>query len=156
MQTYQDKNGLEHRVDITLAARRRVQVAVKIDLLQCAADPNLLNDVLTRITEDDDYFFELLSAIEQIPKDDLLNAADGTTLESSATAFVNALIDFFPQSSPMREPLRTVVQKSMAFRAAVLESIQDEMTKQIDKTDFSTVGSESAIPRNGSGDSAAA
>ncbi len=152
MRTYLDKDGHTHSVDITLLTRRAIKVSHGIDLLDAAVRPDLLNEIMTKC-EDDEFLFGLLSVIEGTTPEALLAVADGSMLEGAAAAFVQALIDFFPKSSPLRQPILDMVEKSIAYRTDVLTKIGDGMKLKVEQIDLPTVFSESTTVTSGSGES---
>jgi hypothetical protein len=149
LHTYSDSAGVEHRVVINFATRLRIKKDHGIDLLQCAADPKLLHELLMRMTDDDEFFFRLLATIEGVSAESLMSVADGTSHEKAVEALFGALVQFFPQSSPMRNPLNAYVQSALSCRALMLQEIESRMMAEVEKTDFSTVLLESPTLTNG-------
>ena len=108
-QTFTTLDGKTHQVKLTMAARRKIREATEIDLLRAVENPELLSEVLTRITEDDEFVLTALGAVLDIPVETLEAAADATVYADASTALVEAIVDFFPDSSPLKRPLRLAV-----------------------------------------------
>jgi hypothetical protein len=108
-----------------MAARRRVRDATEIDLLRAVERPEILSDVLTRITEDDEFVVTALGAILGVTPESIEAEADATVYAEASTALVEAIVDFFPDSSPLKKPLRLAVESSTILtesRAAIIEA----------------------------------
>lgn len=124
-QTFTDLAGKTHAVKITMAARRRVRDATEIDLLRAVERPEILSDVLTKITEDDEFVVTALGAILGVTPESIEAEADATVYAEASTALVEAIVDFFPDSSPLKKPLRLAVESSTILtesRAAIIEA----------------------------------
>lgn len=124
-QTFTTLDGKTHQVKLTMAARRKIREATEIDLLRAVENPELLSEVLTRITEDDEFVLTALGAVLDIPVEALEAAADATVYADASTALVEAIVDFFPDSSPLKKPLRLAVENGTILtesRAAIIEA----------------------------------
>lgn len=124
-QTFTDLNGKTYHVKITMAARRKIREATEIDLLRAVENPDILGEVLTRITEDDEFVLTALGALLDISAEQLEAAADATVYADASTALVEAIVDFFPESSPLKKPLRLAVENSTILtesHAAIIEA----------------------------------
>ena len=124
-QTFTTLDGKTHQVKLTMAARRKIREATEIDLLRAVENPELLSEVLTRITEDDEFVLTALGAVLDIPVETLEAAADATVYADASTALVEAIVDFFPNSSPLKKPLRLAVENGTILtesRAAIIEA----------------------------------
>ena len=124
-QTFTTLDGKTHQVKLTMAARRKIRDATEIDLLRAVEKPELLSEVLTRITEDDEFVLTALGAVLDIPVETLEAAADATVYADASTALVEAIVDFFPDSSPIKKPLRLAVENGTILtesRAAIIEA----------------------------------
>lgn len=153
MRHYTDTKGQQHAVEITLRTRAAIKARHDLDLLACASKPDVLEGLLSRVVEDDAFLFELLSIIEGVPLESLQNAADGSTLEAASQAFLEALIDFFPASSPLRRPLRELNTKALAHHSNVAGTIEAGMLQTVSTMDFPTALSGSLTVTNGSAES---
>lgn len=124
-QTFTTLDGKTHQVKLTMAARRKIRDATEIDLLRAVEKPELLSEVLTRITEDDEFVLTALGAVLDIPPETLEAVADATVYADASTALVEAIVDFFPDSSPIKKPLRLAVENGTILtesRAAIIEA----------------------------------
>ena len=124
-QTFTTLDGRTHQVKLTMAARRKIREATEIDLLRAVEKPELLSEVLTRITEDDEFVLTALGAVLDVPLETLEAVADATVYADASTALVEAIVDFFPDSSPIKKPLRLAVENGTILtesRAAIIEA----------------------------------
>lgn len=124
-QTFTTLDGKTHSVKITMAGRRKIREATEIDLLRAVEKPDLLTEVLTRITEDDEFVLTALGALLDVSAESLEAVADATVYADASTALVEAIVDFFPDSSPIKRPLRLAVENGTIVtesRAAVIEA----------------------------------
>lgn len=124
-QTFTTLDGKTHQVKLTMAARRKIRDATEIDLLRAVEKPELLSEVLTRITEDDEFVLTALGAVLDVSLETLEAAADATVYADASTALVEAIVDFFPDSSPIKKPLRLAVENGTILtesRAAIIEA----------------------------------
>lgn len=124
-QTFTTLDGKTHSVKITMAGRRKIREATEIDLLRAVEQPNLLTEVLTRITEDDEFVLTALGALLDVSAESLEAVADATVYADASTALVEAIVDFFPDSSPIKRPLRLAVENGTILtesRAAMIEA----------------------------------
>lgn len=153
MQTYQDKNGETHTLDINLGARFAIRKAHGFDLLKAAADLEHFGKLLDKIAEDEEFLFSLISIVEGKPAEQLMAVLDGTSYQAAESAFVEALIDFFPQSSPLREPVREAIRKQETLVGLMRQQVKALMTTAVRSEDFSKVLSESITRTSGSGES---
>jgi hypothetical protein len=132
-QAFTDLRGVEHQVKITLAGRRKIRDATEVDLLRAVENPEVLGEVLRRITEDDDFVLTALGAILDIPAETLEAAADSTVYADASTAFVEAIVDFFPASSPLKKPLAASIENGMILaqgQASIMEAALLQGLKQ--------------------------
>lgn len=124
-QAFTTLDGKTHQIKLTMAARRKIREATEIDLLKAVEKPELLSEVLTRITEDDEFVLTALGAVLDIPAETLEAEADATVYADASTALVEAIVDFFPDSSPLKKPLRLAMDSSTILtesRAAIIEA----------------------------------
>jgi len=124
-QTFTTLDGKTHSVKITMAGRRKIREATEIDLLRAVEQPNLLTEVLTRITEDDEFVLTALGALLDVSTESLEAVADATVYADASTALVEAIVDFFPDSSPIKRPLKLAVENGTILtesRAAMIEA----------------------------------
>lgn len=153
MHSYMDKDGKEHVLNLNLGTRRRLKELLNVDLLAAAADPKVLDAMLTALATDQDHLLAVLSVVECIRVEELEQAFDGTTLDNAGTALVEAIIEFFPESSPVRRPLLDLMQKAQAYRDKAVKTISEGMLEQVSSLDLDTVFSSSETSMNGSGES---
>ena len=138
MRSYKDINGVEHTLQITLGTRRKLVEALKVDLLQCATDPKLLNELLTNLATDPEYLLKTLAVIEGTTAEALEAVSDGTTNDESAVALVEAIVEFFPESNPIRRTLLDLMSKAKAYRGQWVTKIGAEMQRRADGLDWDT------------------
>lgn len=122
---YVDIAGVEHVLRITLATARRLKESVQIDLLKAVSEPATLKQLLDRIGEDPAFVLEFLAIVEGVSAEALEAVADATVLEAASTAMVEAIIDFFPESSPLKGPIRnlmTQVEINQKASSALIEA----------------------------------
>lgn len=122
---YVDIAGVEHVLRITLATARQLKESVQIDLLKAVSEPATLKQLLDRIGEDPAFVFEFLAIVEGVSAEALEAVADATVLEAASTAMVEAIIDFFPESSPLKGPIRnlmTQVEINQKASSALIEA----------------------------------
>ncbi len=122
---YVDMAGVEHVLRITLATARQLRESVQIDLLKAVSEPATLKQLLDRIGEDPAFVFEFLAIVEGVSAEALEAVADATVLEAASTAMVEAIIDFFPESSPLKGPIRnlmTQVEINQKASSALIEA----------------------------------
>lgn len=153
MQTYQDKNGETHTLDINLGARFAIKKAHGFDLLKAASDLVHFGELLDKIAADEEFLFSLISIVEKKTPEELMAVLDGTSYQAAESAFVEALIDFFPQSSPLREPVREAIRKQETLAGLMREQVKTLMTTAVRSEDFSKVLTGSITRTNGSGES---
>lgn len=152
MQTYHDKNGEPHTLDITLGARFAIKKAHGLDLLQAAGDLEHFGKILDKIAADEEFFLTLIAIVEKTTPEALMTVLDGTSYQAAESAFVEAMIDFFPQSSPIREPMREAIRKQDTLAGLMREQVRTLMTTAVRSEDFTRVLNESNRRRNGSGE----
>jgi hypothetical protein len=153
MQTYQDKDGKTHTLDINLGARFAIKKAHGFDLLRAASDLVHFGELLDKIAADEEFLFSLISIVEEKQPEELMAVLDGTSYQAAESAFVEALIDFFPQSSPLREPVREAIRKQETLAGLMRDQVKTLMTTAVNSADFSKVLSESITRTSGSGES---
>ena len=122
---YVDIAGVEHVLRITLATARQLKESVQIDLLKAVSEPATLKQLLDRIGEDPAFVFQFLAIVEGVSAEALEAVADATVLEAASTAMVEAIIDFFPESSPLKGPIRnlmTQVEINQKASSALIEA----------------------------------
>ncbi len=106
MRSYNDINGDAHRLEITLGVRRRLKEVLNVDLLEAAANPAKLNELLTSIATDPEFLLKALAVIESCAASsavtdlssimaELEAVFNATTIDDAATTLVEAIIDFF-------------------------------------------------------------
>ena len=148
---YVDIAGVEHVLRITLATARRLKDSVQIDLLKTVSEPATLKQLLDRIGEDPAFVFEFLAIVEGVSAEALEAVADATVLEAASTAMVEAIIDFFPESSPLKGPIRnlmTQVEISQKASSALIEAALENAISEA----FRSAESSSPMATSGSGE----
>jgi hypothetical protein len=155
MQIYTDMTGAEHRVAITMQHRFQIKAKTGMDLLAAAGSPDRILELLEKISNDDFFVISCLAIIEGQTEEALMSVADGSVMENASTAFVEALLDFYPPSNPMVKPLRTFIDRSTKQVQEVFSAIEAGMDQIAQTMDLLTVGSPSPILTNGSGESSA-
>lgn len=115
MKTFKDSQGREWQVTVNVTTIKRVRDLVKVDLLEVlegkllerlASDPILLVDVLYVVCK------------PQADKDNVTDesfgaALAGKSIEDATTAFLEELVDFFPE--PRKGLLQKALQKMTSF-----------------------------------------
>lgn len=149
MRKYKDRRGVEHSVEITLLHRRQIRERLEIDLVQCAHDMDALQRMLDEISTDDLCQWEMLAIIEGVTAEALMDAADGDTAVAASEALLGAIVDFFPQRSPVRAPLMTLLQKTRDSQEAAIQAARVEMLKIVEGLDMSSVLDHVPAPMNG-------
>ena len=149
--TFTDLRGQVYELKITLATRRKIRDACEVDLLAAIQDTALLQSVLTRITEDDEFVLSAVGVIVGVDASALEEAADAQVYADASTALVEAIVDFFPSSSPVRKPLQTVLDNQTLMRQAEGEIVEATMMRAIREA-FGTASNASQTQTNGSGE----
>lgn len=150
MTSFTDTSGREWPVTITVATIKRVRELISIDLMECLAtenplldrmaiDPVLLVDVLYCICK---------PAVDERGLTDIEfgESLSGDVIEQATSAFIEALVSFFPRgqrillekSLTIRKSLETKVEKGMAKN---LETITEEKIDEAVKALFEPAGS---------------
>jgi hypothetical protein len=150
VRTFTDLRGQVRELKITMATRRKIRDACEVDLLAAIQDTTLLQTVLTRITEDDEFVLSAVGAIVGVDASALEESADAQVYADASTALVEAIVDFFPSSSPVRKPLQTVLDSQTAMRQAEGEIVEATMMRAIREA-FGTAFNASPTQTNGSG-----
>ena len=151
VRTFTDLRGQVHELKITMATRRKIRDACEVDLLAAIQDTTLLQTVLARITEDDEFVLSAVGVIVGVDASALEEAADAQVYADASTALVEAIVDFFPSSSPVRKPLQTVLDNQTAMRQAEGEIVEATMMQAIGQA-YGMASSASPIQTNGSGE----
>ena len=147
--SYVDLGGGHHGLKITMAVARELRQKLGIDLLKATTEPDVLKQIIDKISADDAFVFEFLAIVEGEDAADLEAAADGTVLESASTAMVEAIIDFFPDSSPIKKPIRQLMAAEVN-RTASVAMIELELQEAISQA-FHSEGS-GMSQKSGSGE----
>jgi len=153
MRQYQDKDGNVHTVEITLLTRKHLRERHGVDVAACAYDAGEL-DKLLRHVQDADSLFAILATIEGVSVESLLAAADGDTEEAAGTAFLESLIDFFRQSSPLKRPLQALVDRVRQHQRTTGEVAETALMDLVRSVDIGKAVSGSAPATSGSPDCA--
>ena len=148
---YVDIAGVEHVLRITLATARRLKESVQIDLLKAVSEPATLKQLLDRIGEDPAFVLEFLAIVEGVSAEALEAVADATVLEAASTAMVEAIIDFFPESSPLKGPIRNLMTQVEINQKASSALIEAALENAISEA-FRSAESSSPMAKSGSGE----
>jgi ADP-ribose pyrophosphatase YjhB (NUDIX family) len=148
--SYVDLGGGHHGLKITMAVARELREKLGIDLLKATTEPDVLKQIIDKISADDAFVFQFLAIVEGKDAADLEAAADGTVLESASTAMVEAIIDFFPDSSPIKKPIRQLMAAVEVNRTASVALIELELQEAISQA-FHSEGSDMS-QKSGSGE----
>lgn len=123
MHSFQDNAGRIWTIAINVAAIKRVRGLLNVDIYKLVddgfkplsalvGDPVMLADVLYCLCKDE-------ADARQITDEDFGRALGGDAITLAADAFVEELIDFFPNAKA-RESLRKVVAAGRKVRDAIL------------------------------------
>ncbi|MCI0335708.1 MAG: hypothetical protein L0228_21080 [Planctomycetes bacterium] len=164
MHTFADNLGRTWYVAVNVTTVRRVRGALDIDLYQLVddgmqelgklvADPVRLADVLYVLCKED-------ADTKQVSDEDFGRALGGDAITSAAEAFVEELIDFFPDERS-RSALRKVIAAGRQVRTklldhaeTMLESINpDECANALISSWTSSRASSESIPDRSPSDS---
>lgn len=148
---YVDLARVEHVLRITLGTARRLKDEVQIDLLKAVSEPATLKQLLDRIGEDPAFVFEFLAIVEGVPAEALEAVADATVLEAASTAMVEAIVDFFPESSPLKSPIRKLMAQVELNQKASSALIEVALENAINEA-FRSAESQSMMATSGSGE----
>jgi hypothetical protein len=127
-----DAHARDWDLSLTIHTARRVRDATGViiyDLLgdgmqplgQLLSDPFALMDVCWAVCSEQ-------AAAREISQEDFGRAIAGDALEDAAKAFMEALIDFFPNRGA-REPLRRMVEKGQELSAIVLHRASEQLNR---------------------------
>lgn len=155
MRSYKDRHGNQRQVSITLGTRRRIREDMQLDILAAAGDPKLLDQLVTTVATDEAAVMRMLAIVHGTTSEALEEAFDGTVFDQAQTALMEAIIDFFPESNPVRQPLLALIHKAKTFRDETCSRMASVLTEHAEKLDLDTVFSSSETPTAGSGESAA-
>ena len=78
-----------------------------------------------------------------------MDAADGETAVAANEALIEAIIDFFPERSPLKAPLREYIRKATESQQAALQAVETEMLRIIEGLDISSALDHAQAPMNG-------
>ena len=124
MRTFRDNAGRTWTIAINVAAIKRVRALVNVDLYKLVddgfkplgaliSDPVQLADVLYCLCKDE-------ADAKQISDEDFGRALAGDAITLATDAFVEELIDFFPEAR-VRDSFRKIVAESRKVRNRILE-----------------------------------
>ena len=127
MHTFADKLGRTWYVDVNVTTIRRVRAALDVDLYllvddkmqalgALVSDPCRLADVLYVLCKDD-------ADTKNISDEDFGRALAGDAIRAAAEAFVEELIDFFPDERS-RAALRRVIAAGRQVRTKLLDQAE--------------------------------
>lgn len=130
MHTFNDTRGREWRIEINVAAVKKLRASpLKIDLIEIesglldrlASDPILLVDMLYVLCQEQ-------AESAGVSDEDFGRALAGEAIERATAVFLEELADFFPNPAK-RRALKGIVAKTEAVAARVVEMVDREMEK---------------------------
>lgn len=151
MRSFKDKEGIEWNLEITVGTVKRVRTLVGVDLMeavngklveQMASDPIILVDVIYAVAKP--------QADERGITDEVFGASmGGDCIGDATTAFLEALVDFFP--APRRGLLAKICSKmkkleAMAFEAADEKLDSGEIEQEMRNAIAGVLSSSSPVP----------
>lgn len=139
MTSFTDTEGREWSITITVAAIKRVRELISVDLMDCLAKENPLID---RMAIDPVLLVDVLYCLCK-PTADMRELTDiqfgeslaGDVIEQATSAFIEALVAFFPKGQ------RILLEKSLAIRksletkvaAGAMKDLETITEERIDK-----------------------
>jgi len=126
MRTFVDTAGRTWTIAVNVDAVKRVRDLLKEDLLD-------IGNILPRLMFDPILLCDVIYVICK-PQADQLNISDvdfagamaGDTIAAAKSAFLEELVDFFPEQS-QRETLRLAIEKSRMFEQKAKEMIKAKL-----------------------------
>ena len=123
MRTFKDSEGREWIVGVTVDTVKRVRGTLDVDLLEAAS-----GDVFMRLASDPILLCDVLYVVckpqadeRQISDEDFGRSLNGDVIEKATDAFLEELIDFFPQGR--RKVMRRLKERSTELTDRAMESI---------------------------------
>lgn len=132
MQQFKDSEGRPWLVQVNVALLKQVRAALGIDLYKLLDDgfkglAGLLGDPVSLV--DVLYVLCRAQAAERALTDEQFGQAmGGDALDAATAAFVEALVDFFPDPQ-VRKNLRTLTRKGKIVHEKVQASVADDLEK---------------------------
>lgn len=132
MRVFKDASGKTWTIQITVSTVKKCRAHVNVDL------PGLFDDEckgLQEITNDPIRFTELLFVIvqdeakeRQVDQDAFESAMYGDALEQSMSAFLDELIDFFPEERK-RNALKKILTASRELQGRIMDEAESRMAE---------------------------
>ena len=121
MRTFKDNAGRVWSVQLDVAALKRVRSLLGVNLLEVIESPKMID----KLSNDPVFLCDVLYAVvkpeadaQKLTDEDFGRAMGGDALDGASTAFLEELVDFFPQSR--RRLLRRAMEKLGVFQAKAL------------------------------------
>ena len=152
MTRFIDTAGVVRGLSINLAHRRTIKQETGWDLVELAHKPDRLQALLEALQSDDELLWRILAILTSSTIDELLQAADGTVHEEAASAFLEALTNFFPAASPLRRPLESLWRALRDQRTAAATTIETTLLAAVQSIGTSSEIFGSTTSTSGSGE----
>lgn len=129
MAKFTDAKGREWEIAISVLSFRKVRSAVGYDLNKISADPTVVSELQTLLSDTEQFgavLFELVkSQHEEVKLEEFLEGLAGDALESAREAFVKAYAVFSP--SRIRTILLAAVEKGEEIRSQLASKVTEQM-----------------------------
>jgi len=141
-------NDQEVAVSVRLSHRKPIREAVGVDIVAAAHDPDQLKQLLDLLT-DPDKLWTVVSVVSGVSVDGLLAQADGSTEEDAGTALLEAVVSFFPKSSPLRTPLLRLLERAKETHGEQVRNAEQLALEAVENLDIGSVISDANQQTNG-------
>ena len=148
MERFKLLNDQEVTVSVRLLHRKPIREAVGVDIVAAAHDPDQLKQLLDLLT-DPDKLWTVVSVVSGVSVDDLLAQADGSTEEDAGTALLEAVVSFFPKSSPLRTPLLRLLERAKETHGEQVRDAEQLALEAVESLDIGSVISDANQRTNG-------
>jgi len=148
MERFKLLNDQEITVSVRLSHRKPIREAVGVDIVAAAHDPDQLQQLLNLLT-DPDKLWTVVSVVSGVSVDDLLAQADGSTEEDAGTALLEAVVSFFPKSSPLRTPLLRLLERAKETHGEQVRNAEQLALEAVENLDIGSVISDANQQTNG-------
>jgi len=148
MERFKLLNDQEITVSVRLSHRKPIREAVGVDIVAAAHDPDQLQQLLNLLT-DPDKLWTVVSVVSGVSVDDLLAQADGSTEEDAGTALLEAVVSFFPKSSPLRTPLLRLLERAKETHGEQVRNAEQLALEAVENLDIGSVISDVNQQTNG-------
>jgi len=129
MSSFNDKDGQEWLIEITVGTVREVKKLTKLDLMELASERS---NTLAMLYEDAETLVNVLYVIcksqaeeRGISDEDFGCMFSGAAVQEATEALIEGLIDFFPPRR--REVLRKAIDKILELEAAALRKAEADI-----------------------------